>query len=87
MSEKPTLKVNLFWSPALGQEGFSGEAWAVSSANKVGKFDILPHHSNFITQVFDNLTIHTLEKKDLNFKFARGVLEVSQDQVKIFLGI
>lgn len=87
MSEKPTLNVNLFWSPALGQEGFSCQAWTVSSENKVGKFDVLPHHANFITQIFNSITIHTPDKREIYLKFTRGVLEVSEEQVRIFLGI
>ena len=81
------LSVNVYWSPVSGQEGFLGKATAVSSENKVGKFDILPEHTNFITLIFNKLTIHTLDKKKLEYKFSRGVLEVSENQVRIFLGI
>ena len=90
MSDKPLLQVDISWSPALGQKPFSGKAWAVSSENKLGKFDVLPLHANFISQIFGALTIHLPEeagKKELNYKFKGGVLEVSNDQVKIFLGI
>lgn len=84
---RPLLQVDIFWSPALGQESFSSQAWAVSSENKIGKFDILPHHANFITQIFGSLTVHLEDKQEKNFEFNRGVLEVSEDQVRIFLGI
>jgi len=87
MSDKPTIDVELFWSPALAEEGFAGKAWAVSSENSVGKFDILAKHANFITQVFNRLVVHLPDKKDKIFSFKRGVLEVSEDKVKIFLGI
>lgn len=90
MSSKPLLQVDIAWSPSLAQAPYSGQAWAVSSINKLGKFDILPQHANFISQIFDNLTIHLVEdnnKRELNYQFKRGVIEVSEDKVKIFLGI
>ena len=86
-SPRAEIFVNVYWSPVAGQEGYQGKAAAVSSENKVGKFDILPEHTNFITLIFNKLTIHTLDKKKLEYKFSRGVLEVSENQVRIFLGI
>ncbi|OGY23255.1 MAG: hypothetical protein A2172_02690 [Candidatus Woykebacteria bacterium RBG_13_40_15] len=82
------LNVSVFWSPTIAQSGFSGEAAAVSSENKMGKFDILPEHTNFITLISNKLTIHTIDKKKkIEYSFKRGVLEVSENLVKVFLGI
>ena len=86
-SSQAELSVAIYWSPVTGQEGFQGSAAAISSENKVGKFDILPEHTNFISLIFNKLTIHTLDKKKLEYKFSRGVLEVSENQVRVFLGI
>lgn len=80
------LKVKIFWAPALKRQHFETEAKAVSSQNQLGRFDILPGHTNFITFIFKEVTIHTVEKKE-TFQFERGVLEVSEDQVNIFLGL
>ena len=87
MTEQPVLEVKLVWSPALKQEGYIGKAAAVSSENSLGRFDILPGHSNFVTQIFKNLTIHTSDKKEIKYEFNRGVLEVSDSAVHIYLGI
>jgi F0F1-type ATP synthase epsilon subunit len=88
MSEKQKLlDVKLFWSPSLSQEGFQGQALSVTSENPVGKFDILPEHANLVSQVFNYLRIVTKDNKELNYKFKRGVLEVSEDKVRIFLGV
>ena len=81
------LFVAVFWSPYVGQEGFQGAAAAVSSENKIGKFDILPEHTNFISLIFNKLTIHLLDEKKIDYAFNRGVLEVSENLVKVFLGI
>ncbi len=85
--EKPLLEVKVFCSPAIEREPFRGKAEAVSSQNRLGKFDILPQHTNFITLIFEELTIHTPEKKKITYQFKRGVLEVSENQVRVFLGL
>lgn len=85
------LNVSVFWSPAMAQPGFNGEAEAVSSENRMGEFDILPEHINFITLIFNKLTIHAIygveKKKKIFYSFKRGVLEVSENSVQVFLGI
>ena len=80
------LDVKVFWSPVVGKEPIEEKARAVSSQNPVGDFDILPSHINFITLIFNTLTIHLPQKK-INYKFNRGVLEVSQNRVNVFLGL
>ena len=80
------LEVKVFYPPAMGKESFQEKAGAVSSKNRLGDFDILPDHANFITLILQTLTIHTFEKK-INFQFERGVLEVSENKVSVFLGL
>lgn len=87
MVEKKLLEVKVFCSPVIGKEPFKGKAEAVSSQNRLGKFDILPEHANFITLIFGNLTIYTPDKKKFTYQFERGVLEVSENKVNIFLGL
>ena len=79
--------VAIFWSPFIGKLGYRGSAVAISSVNKVGKFDILPAHTNFISLIFDKIIIHLADKTKLEYEFKRGVLEVSENLVKVFLGI
>jgi len=85
--EKVYLNVKVFWTPAARKKNFEGEAEAVSSQNQLGKFDILPRHTNFITFIFKDLTIHLKDKEKLSFQFERGVLEVSENKVNVFLGL
>lgn len=66
---------------------FDGKAEAVSSFNKKGKFDILPYHANLISIIQDNLTIWETKEKPKEIKIENGVLEVSENVVKVFLGI
>jgi F0F1-type ATP synthase epsilon subunit len=85
--KEPEIFVATFWSPSIGQVGYRGPARALSSVNKVGNFDILPGHTNFITLIFDKLSILTPDNKKINYTFKRGVLEVSENLVRVFLGI
>jgi F0F1-type ATP synthase epsilon subunit len=84
---KKNLQVKMFCAPVIERDPFKGEADAVSSQNRLGKFDILPEHTNFITLIFGDLTIHTADKKKIAYRFERGVLEVSEDKVNVFLGL
>lgn len=84
---KKLLQVKVFCAPLIEKNPFRGEADAVSSQNKLGKFDILPEHINFITLISDELTIHTADKKKVAYQFERGVLEVSENKVNVFLGL
>ena len=86
-NRKEFLEVKVFWLPIVKEIFFQGKAETISSQNKLGKFDILPEHTNFITLIFDNLSIVTLDKKKIIYQFKRGVLEVAENKVNIFLGL
>lgn len=81
------LFVAIFWSPFIGKVGYRGPAAAVSSLNKVGKFDVLPEHTNFISLISKKLVVQLLDKKTIDYEFRRGVIEVSDNLVKVFLGL
>lgn len=85
MGEK-LLDVKIFWIPLMKEVFFKGRAKSISSENKLGKFDVLPQHANFISLIFNELTIITAAGEKINYKFKRGVLEVSENKVNIFLG-
>ncbi len=84
---KNFIEVKIFCSSLVEEEPFRGKAEAISSQNRLGKFDILPKHTNFITLIFKSLTIHLPDKKKLTYRFERGVLQVSENKVNVFLGL
>ncbi len=85
--KKEFLEVNVFWLPIVKEVFYQGKAEVVSSQNKLGKFDILPKHANFISLIFNNLSILTPDKKKATYQFKRGVLEVTKNKVNVFLGL
>ncbi len=65
---------------------YQGAAWAISSINLKGNFDILPNHSNFITLIKNNVVVHT-DKGDQKFSFKDGALWITNNVVKVCLSI
>lgn len=84
--QKDFLDLNIFWSPAIGKKQFEGRVAAISCQNNLGNFDVLPGHINFITLIFKKITVHLLNKEKISYDFSRGVLEVSENKVNVFLG-
>lgn len=84
MADKKQLQVQVITSSKLF---YNGPAFAVSSINKIGPFDILPEHENFITLLKDKVVIHGLDGRDTEIPCQNGLLEVSENVVRVFLGI
>jgi F0F1-type ATP synthase epsilon subunit len=66
---------------------YDGAAWAVSSLNERGVFDILPEHINFITMIKDTLTIHKPDKTLQEYKIRTGLMRVSSNVIEIYVGL
>lgn len=69
------------------QTFYKGEAYAVSSTNEVGPFDILEGHRDFICLVAKKVTVYKTASEVVDFNIDRGVLTVKDNQVRIYLGI
>ncbi len=65
---------------------FEGEVEAISSLNKVGKFDILDTHANFISLIQESL-LFTRAGKTEEIKVNNGVLKVKENKVFVYLGV
>ena len=66
---------------------YTGHVFAVTSINKIGVFDILPGHANFICTISDYLTIHTTREKSQEIKIDSGILRAKGNLVEVYLGI
>jgi F0F1-type ATP synthase epsilon subunit len=69
------------------QTHYEGWAKAISSINNKGKFDILGYHANFITIIKHSITIHLENKEKITIPLEQGVIKVSKNNVRVFLGI
>lgn len=66
---------------------FLGKAKSVSSKNKLGPFDVLPMHENFISMLRDKVTVVDLAGKKTVVACNQGILEVADNKVRVFIGI
>jgi F0F1-type ATP synthase epsilon subunit len=66
---------------------FDGEVDRITSFNEVGRFDIYPMHSNFISIIQKELSLYKGNQKLKEFKIEQAILKAKQDIVTIFLGI
>lgn len=66
-------------------ELFSGEVKAVSSHNSVGPFDILGLHSNFITQIENQLILHLSGDQKQQWSIDSGVLRCLETTVNVYI--
>ena len=66
---------------------FLGKAKSVSSKNKLGPFDVLPMHENFISMLYDKVTVVDDLGKKTVVACEKGILEVSENRVRVFIGI
>lgn len=66
---------------------FEGEAYAVSSINQKGEFDILPGHTNFVSLITDILVIHISETESKDYPITTGLLKVADNSVEVYLGV
>lgn len=64
---------------------YSGQAFAVTTVNEKGTFDILAQHENFITLIKDKVIVRTTPKVSNEIKIENGVARVYKDKVYIYV--
>ena len=66
---------------------YQGLAYAISSVNNKGQFDILPSHSHFISIIKDQIIIHLPNQTIKTYKFRQGVLRCFNNKINIYIGL
>jgi F0F1-type ATP synthase epsilon subunit len=67
---------------------YDDQAASVTAVNRVGPFDILPNHHNFISLLLpSNIIVRAPGKPDFTMKINRGVMHVKADEVRVFLDV
>jgi F0F1-type ATP synthase epsilon subunit len=80
-----TMKVKIY---APFKVYFDGPASSVTALNRVGPFDILPKHHNFISLLAPGkVTVRSPSKEDFTMNISRGVMHVKANEVKVFLDV
>lgn len=81
------LNVDILWHSYTRDPDFHGKAYSVTAENNLGPFDILPLHANLISLIQKRILVKTKDGRKVNYQFRNGVMEVSGNVVKVFLGI
>lgn len=66
---------------------YDGEAQAVSAANSVGKFDILPGHADFFSMLTPCEVIIETETEPVSFNVTNGIITARDNQVMLFVNM
>ena len=67
---------------------YDKEAESVTAMNRVGPFDVLEGHHNFISLLEPgNVTVRNSGQPDFIMRINRGVIHVKKDEVKVFLDV
>lgn len=66
---------------------YDGVANSVSAVNKIGPFDVLPGHINFMSLLSRGSIKLNTPSGEKSFKLERGILKVHDNQVKVFVNI
>ncbi len=85
------LNVSIVWHHfygvtfVTGETNFEVKAKAVSAENKIGKLDFLPGHANLMSVVHKSIIVYTADGQTNVYFFERGIVEVSGNNVQLFL--
>lgn len=84
-SGEKTMKVKVY---APFKIYYDDQATSFTGTNRIGEFDILPNHHNFISLLQPgNITVRAPSKPDFIMNITRGVVHVKADEVKVFLDV
>jgi F0F1-type ATP synthase epsilon subunit len=86
MDNKGQEKFSLFVESRDGVL-YDGEVFSLTSINEEGRFDILPHHANFISLISSILVIGELDGSKKEIKIDNGLLKTKEDKVEVYVGV
>jgi F0F1-type ATP synthase epsilon subunit len=67
---------------------YDAPATSITATNRVGPFDVLQGHHNFISLLLPgDITVRNDGKEDFKMRINRGVIHVKADEVKVFLDV
>ena len=66
---------------------FEGDAHSISAVNRVGPFDILPHHHNFLCMLVPCTLIIQTPEGEKQVKISRALMHVKADRVVVFVDV
>lgn len=66
---------------------FNGQAYAVTTINDKGIFDILPQHENFITLIKEKVIVRKTPTENQEIQIDNGIARVFKDKVFVYVNV
>ena len=67
---------------------YDGQGSSLTALNRVGPFDVLPGHHNFISLLEPGpIIVRQPNQPDFKMDVSRGIIHVKADEIKIFLDV
>jgi len=66
---------------------FEGVIASLTSENKVGTFDVLARHTNFIALLDEKLILRHMDGREEEMVIEQGVMRVEANKIQVYLGI
>ena len=66
---------------------FEGQALSLTCINKEGQFDILPFHSNFISLIYESITVFPLSAEPIKIPIGYALLKCLSNNITIFTNV
>jgi F0F1-type ATP synthase epsilon subunit len=64
---------------------YEGPVSSISSVNDTGKFSILAEHTNFISVIYEVITIHHVQKSVEEFPIKKGIIMCKQNTIEAYV--
>ncbi len=83
--ESTTMRVKIY---APFKVYFDDQANSITASNKVGPFDVLPQHHNFISLLDrGDVIVRAENKEEFKMPINKGIMHVKADIVRVFLDV
>ncbi|MBX4201384.1 hypothetical protein KW803_00610 [Candidatus Saccharibacteria bacterium] len=67
---------------------FDGKATSLTATNRVGPFDVLPQHHNFISLLEEgDILVRADGQDDFKMTIKKGIMHVKADIIRVFLDV
>ena len=83
--DSATMRVKIY---APFKVYFDAQANSITATNKIGPFDVLPQHHNFISLLEpSDVVVRVAGQPDFKLAIKRGIIHVKADFVRVFLDV
>ena len=87
MKRTPISKILQVTARSPFEVYYEGQSTAVSAANAIGQFDVLPGHADFFSLLNPGTVVIDTDQGPVSFDITNGIIAVRADEVKLFVNM